>query len=150
MKVIGKGIILRSTIESDLHQIYTLWSEEISVNTELPEMTAEQLAELFASDNTIMLTAARKKNVLGFVISSVKECRAVIRWMLVIKKFRSTGIGRDMLDGLVELTLNKHGYCDITIIIEQHNTETERLLNTHDFKPGRRLVEFHKKINAAE
>jgi len=121
MSLSEKGIIIRRTLESDLRSIYLAVSE-ISVLT-ADALTADSLADLFASDSSVMYSAVRKKQLLGFILGTVKENDAVIEKFFVKEKFRNCGIGSLLLEKF-SLRSKKAGSCNFLIALHIENIQT--------------------------
>ncbi len=148
MKQLGRGIIIRETAGEDLRQIYTLWNEEAAENARLAGITADELAESFASDSSIMLTASRKKRALGFIIGSIKDHSAVILWMLVIKKFRGTGIGSALYNRFNEKAACAG--CNTLSLVLPEDSNALNFFSSRELEVKGKFVELHKAINGKE
>lgn len=105
MKFSEKGIIIRETVEDDLRQIYELGMTETELTGAAARFDAENLADIFSSENSICFSAVRKNKILGFISGSVSQNISTMRWIAVKDKFRRWGIG----SGLMEFYINESG-----------------------------------------
>jgi len=145
MKLAEKGIVIRKTVEEDLHQIYSEGKDEPSFSSLPFEFTPENLAEIFASQNSICFTAVRKKKVLGFIIGSVKDDESRIHWLMVKEKFRKAGIGEELIKSYIEISKNS-GAENFLIAVFKNISETVKLFNNNGFSIKESFVEPDKKI----
>jgi len=144
MKLSEKGIIIRKSIEDDLPQIYSLWISESPMNNLSYRFTPENIADIFASDNSVYFSAVRKKKVLGFVIGSVQNSDARIHWMLVKHNFRNSGIGSELLNRFIEISEKKCAAKFLTAVLE-NNKESEIFFANRDFTVKETMVELCRK-----
>jgi len=138
MNLAEKGIIIRKTLESDLRSIYLAVSEITGLNSEA--LSADRLAELFASENSVMYSAVRKKQLLGFITGNLKGDEAIIETVYVKDKFRSIGIGSTLLEKFLTGS-KKAGSLNYLITIHEEN---QKALN---FFLSRGFVQADSKIN---
>lgn len=99
MNLAEKGIIIRKTLECDLRGIYLAVSEIPGLNSDA--LSADRLAELFASEKPVMYSAVRKKQLLGFITGYLKGEEAIVETVYVKEKFRSIGIGSLLLENFI-------------------------------------------------
>ena len=100
MNLAEKGIIIRKTIESDLREIYLAAADAPEFSS--GRLTADHLADLFTSVDSIMYSAVRKKRVLGFLTGRLRGNEAVVEAVFVKDKFRSSGIGTSLLNSFTK------------------------------------------------
>jgi len=140
MKLFEKGIIIRKTIEEDLPQIYAAGRNmEELVNSPFT-FSAENLADIFASDSSICYTAARKKKVLGFIACSIKDDQSIIRWIMVNKNLRHAGIGTALLTQCIEKT-KKTGIENFLIEVSENN-DSVKLFTGYGFNLKETVLKF--------
>ena len=145
MNLSEKGIIVRKTIEADLAQIYSTGIAEPFFK-DLPFVfSAENIADIFAMENSICFTAVRKKKVLGFIAGSVKDRRSQIHWMMVKDTFRKAGIGEELLKQYLESS-KKYGAVDFLIAVLKNSPEPVKFFESRDFTIKENFVELHRKI----
>ncbi len=143
MSLSEKGIIIRETVESDLRQIYLLGNDEHSFISLSFRMSPENLADIFASDNTIQLTAARKKKVLGFIIGSISDKDSLIHWMGVKPEFLKTEIRVELLKSFI-LKSKKSSAVNFIFAVSDTSPETLKFFIDNGFTVKRTLIELHK------
>lgn len=145
MTLSERGIIIRKISESDLRQIYLTGIEE-PVFADLPfTFSAENLAELFASDNSICCSAVQRKKILGFIIGSVQNGSSRIHWIMVKEKLRKNGIGSGLLDRYIHLS-KKQNAGDILIAVSKNVPETIKIFTNREFTTEEGLTELRRKI----
>jgi len=145
MKLSEKGIIIRKTVEEDLPQIYAEGRNESQFKKLAFLFTAENLAEIFASPDSICFTAVRKKKVLGFILGSVDENESLVRWMMVRKKFRKAGIGKEMLKLYMDAA-EKTGVNNFIIDVFKSNTESVEFFTKNGFNLNENFIELQFKV----
>ncbi len=145
MNLSEKGIIIRETIEADLPQIYSY----VICNPLMMELPfppgAENLAEIFASKNSICYTAVRKKKVLGFIIGSEKDNQSRIHWMMVRDKLRKSGIGSELLKQFIDNSGTQNGD-KYLVAISGNSPESVKFFTGKGFNVKENFVELHRKI----
>jgi len=127
-----KGTQIRKTTISDLRQIYSEGMNESSLQDVNPAFTADNLAELFASENVTALTALRNKKVLGFIIGFLKNNECRIEWIMVKYIFRKKGIGTKMLYLFMENAKNS-GAENFFIAVFSNNSESVNFFSKRGF-----------------
>jgi ribosomal protein S18 acetylase RimI-like enzyme len=140
MKLSDKGIIIRKTIEEDLPQIYSAGRNQEELANSPFTFSAENLADIFASDSSICYTAARKKKVLGFIACSIKDDESIIRWIMVNKNFRHAGIGKALLTKCIEAS-NKTGIENFLIDVLENN-DSVKFLSGSGFNLKETVLKF--------
>ncbi|HPJ33485.1 MAG TPA: GNAT family N-acetyltransferase [Spirochaetota bacterium] len=144
MKLSEKGIIIRKAVESDLRQIYLSVKEmPLFINA---GFTAEKLAELFMSENSIILTAARKKKILGFIAGNKDEKKSFIQYLFVNEKFRGSGIGSALIEKYL-IRGKKSGAEDFFIALPENNMESLNFCIKKGFSREENRVILRKKEN---
>ncbi|HOP64309.1 MAG TPA: GNAT family N-acetyltransferase [Spirochaetota bacterium] len=144
MKLSEKGIIIRKAVESDLRQIYLSVKEmPLFINA---GFTAEKLAELFMSENSIILTAARKKKILGFIAGNRDEKKSFIQYLFVNEKFRGSGIGSALIEKYL-IRGKKSGAEDFFIALPENNMESLNFCIKKGFSREENRVILRKKEN---
>jgi len=145
MNLSEKGIIIRQTIESDLPQIYSCCTGDPLIERLPFPPGAENLAEIFASQNSICYTAVRKKKVLGFIIGSETDNQSRIHWMMVKDKLRKSGIGSELLKQFIDNsgTQNREKYL---VAISGNSPESVKFFTGKGFSVKENFVELHRKI----
>lgn len=130
MNLAEKGIIIRKTAESDLREIYLSSAE----NPELRScgFTAEHLADLFASEESIMFSAVRKKRVLGFITGSLREGEAEVETVFVREKFRGSGIGSSLIENFIRRA-KKCGADNFFIAVHEKNANSIKFFRGNGF-----------------
>ncbi len=123
MKLNIPGLIIRRTELSQLHAMYLMGRDDAAFAALPDSWSAEKLAALFAG-NVVAFTAARKKEVAGFIIGTVEGKSACLQWLLVKEKFRRRGIGSALFDMFTE-NLKKSGVEDFFVALFPYTTETE-------------------------
>ena len=142
MNLSEKGIIIRKTAESDLSQIYSQGLNDPAFAELHFTLTPENLADIFASENCICLSAVRKKNVLGFIIGSVNQAESKVHWMTVKENFRKAGIGTELLKLYTNLS-KKYGADHFLIAAFKNNPQTVNFFIKNGFTEETLLM-FHK------
>lgn len=125
------GMIIRRTGIPDLHNIYMLGMTEKNFSAPACCWDASSLAEIFAEENCVAYTAARKKEIAGFIIGKVSGCNAELKWIFVKEKFRRRGVGTDLLDRFKE-NLKKSGVTDFFVALFPDKNETENFFIKHN------------------
>ncbi|HPS58269.1 MAG TPA: GNAT family N-acetyltransferase [Spirochaetota bacterium] len=123
MKTTIPGLVIRETCITDLNSIYKLGLEE-PLFSSMTNWNAAALADAFCSTDLLAYTAARKKEVLGFIIGRISGDSAEILWILVKQKLRKRGIGSSLLDTFVNLS-KKGGLMNFLVALLPDKTETE-------------------------
>jgi len=124
MKKEVPGLTIRPLALKDLNPVYRLGLDEnIAASSALP-WDARSLAEVFSLDGTLAFTAARKKEIAGFAVASVRENTSELLWILVKTKFRNRGIGRALLDSIIG-ALVQNGISSFSISIFPERDELE-------------------------
>lgn len=131
MKTAVPGLIIRPLELKDLHAIYLLGKQEETFSKMNNRWTPAELAELLSGNNATAFTAARKKEIAGFIIGTISATAAEIQWMLVREKFRGKGIGTALLDAFKEKS-KKGGVTDFFVALFPDKTETERFFNKNN------------------
>jgi len=132
MNLSEKGIIIRKTVEPDLPQIYSHGSSEPLFQNLPFAFNPENLTEIFSLENSICLTAARKKKVLGFIIGSLKNEESAVHWIMVKDKLRKTGIGKELLKQYIEAS-KKDGAQNFLIDVFKNNPESVKFFTGNGF-----------------
>jgi len=137
-----KGIIIRRTQESDLRGIFLAISEapEFSQNT----LTAENLADIFSSGNSVMYSAVRKKHLIGFITGTIKGDKAVIEAAYVKDKFRGLGIGTSLLENFIKRS-KKSGSESFLIAITGENKKAITFFSSRGFTQTDGIINLEKK-----
>lgn len=118
MSLAEKGIFIRKTLECDLRSIYLAVSEISGLDSDV--LSADHLAELFASENSVMYSAVRKKQLLGFITGNIKRDEAAVETIYVKDKFRSIGIGSTLLEKFLTSS-KKTGSLNYLISVHEEN-----------------------------
>jgi ribosomal protein S18 acetylase RimI-like enzyme len=142
MSLAEKGIIVRRTLETDLRSIYLAASETKKFCP--GNLTAERLADLFASENSVLYSAVRKKNLLGFILGTARENDAVIEKFFVKEKFRHSGIGSLLLEKFL-LSSKKTGSYNFFIALPAENREALNFLTKRGFVQSDNTINLRKK-----
>ncbi len=142
MSLAEKGIIIRRTIETDLRSIYLAATETKEFCSD--NLTADRLADLFASDNSILYSAVRKKNLLGFILGNVKGEGAFVEKIFVKEKFRTCGIGSLLLEKFL-LGSKKAGSDIFFIALPAENLQALNFLIERGFVQSDNTINLHKK-----
>lgn len=143
MNLTERGIIIRKTAEGDLPQIYSSGIEEPAFSDMPFAFNAENLADIFASDNSVCYSAVRKKKVLGFIIGSIEDGASRVYWMMVKEKFRKAGIGKEMLKLYIEFS-KKHGAADFLIAVFQNNHDSVKFFTENGFSVKEDFIRLQK------
>lgn len=141
-----RGIVFRKTTESDLPQIYSDGINELNFKKIYQPFNAENLAGLFASENSVCLTAVRKKKVLGFMLGSIESKKSSIYWFMVKERYRKTGIGKELLKLFMEVS-KKRGAEKFFIAVPQSNDESFNFFTGNEFFEAETYKVLHKNIN---
>lgn len=145
MTLSERGIIIRKTSESDLRQIYLTGIAE-PVFAELPlAFSAENLAEIYSSDNSVCCTAVQRKKVLGFIIGSVQGDSSEIHWFMVKEKLRKNGIGSELLNQFLYHS-KKHGASHFSTAVLKNSSDAVRFFRGREFTEEEGFVELRRKI----
>lgn len=142
MSLSEKGIIIRRTLESDLRSIYLAASEIAESTTD--DLTADRLADLFTSDNSVMYSAVRKKHLLGFILGEVREDDVVIEKFFVKEKFRNCGIGAILLEKFL-LQSKKTGSGNFRIALHAENIQSLNFFIKRGFVQSDKTINLLKK-----
>jgi ribosomal protein S18 acetylase RimI-like enzyme len=145
MKLSEKGIIIRKTVEDDLPQIYAEGMNESQFSKLTFLFTAENIADIFASADSICFTAVRKKKVLGFILGSVKEKDSFLCWIMVKDKFRRAGIGKELLKMYVKVA-EKSGVKEFIIDVYKNNAESVKFFTDNGFEMIENFIELQFKV----
>lgn len=145
MKLSDKGIIIRDTTEEDLPLIYSIGLTEPAFQGLPFSFNAGNLADVFASEDSICLTAARKRKVLGFIAGIIKGDQSAVTWMMVNEKFRGSGIGEFLLLKYIGSSEYK-GAGNILIEISESNTEAVHFFNRFGFSGDSTVVKLKKEF----
>ena len=124
MKTSIPGLVIRDTKISDLNIIYRLGAGEAVFNSMISRWAPDSLADIFCLDGLISCTAARKKEIIGFIIGTASDNNADIHWILVKEKFRNRGIGASLLYKFKEKA-KKTGAVNFFVALFPDKTETE-------------------------
>ena len=144
MNLSERGITVRRTIEADLRQIYELGSGEPCFKDLTFAFNAENLAEIFASENSICCTAVRKKKVLGFIAGYAADGVSRIRWITVKETFRKAGIGNELLALYREIS-GIRGARNFLIDVFKNSPGTVKFFTGRGFTVKEDYVELYKK-----
>lgn len=137
-----KGIIIRRTQESDLRGIFLAVSAAPEFN--LNPLTAENLAEIFTSGNSVMYSAVRKKHLLGFITGRITGDKAVIEAAYVKDKFRGIGIGTSLLESFIKSS-KKSGGKSFLIAITGDNQKAITFFSSRGFIHTGGIINLEKK-----
>lgn len=144
MKLSEKGIIIRKTIEADLPQIYTEGAIEPFFKNLPYRFNAENLAEIFASYNSICFSAVRKKKVLGFIAGSAEGEVSSVSWIMVKDKFRRAGIGKELLKRFIDES-KKSGTEKFLIALLKNSVESVKFFTDNGFIVNESFIELQLK-----
>lgn len=123
MKTSIPGLVIRETRLNDLNSIYSLGLEE-PVFTLLQNWNAPAIADVFCSEDLLAYTAARKKEIFGFIIGTTSGYSAEIKWILVNDRFRKRGIGSALINAFIQSS-KPRGAEKFLVALLPENTETE-------------------------
>lgn len=141
MKLSEKGIIIRKTIEADLPQIYAEGVVEPSFMNLPFRFSAKNLADNFASNNSISFSAVRKKKILGFIIGSSEEDVSTVHWIMVKDKFRRAGIGKELLLRYIDES-KKSAAEKFSIALFRNSTESVKFFTDNGFIVNESFIEL--------
>lgn len=142
MNLADKGIIVRRTVEADLSEIYLSAAEATEPGK--CGLTADHLADLFASEESVMFSAVRKKRVLGFIAGSMTEGVAVVEVILVKERFRCSGIGSLLLDNFIHRA-KKRGAENFFIAVHEKNDKSISFFNRRGFTAEGNTVSLRRR-----
>jgi len=100
--------------------------EIINIAKELPEwFTPEAIKQITLDLTKYSVLVEREKTALGFIIYDILDKKCLIKWMAVKKGLQRKGIGRKLIEQLVEICKKR----SIEFI------ETDTLAETEDYEP---------------
>jgi N-acetylglutamate synthase-like GNAT family acetyltransferase len=141
MKLSDKGIIIQDTTEEDLPQIYAAGIKEPAFQNIPFAFNAENLADIFASDKSIIYSAVRKKKVLGFIAGSINGSESIIRWIMVKENLRKSGIGKELFKLYMDRS-EKFEASEYSITITEDKTGALTFLKNNGFKISETLIKL--------
>lgn len=148
MKTSIPGLVIRETRLNDLNPIYRLGINEPGFAS-MDGWNPANLADTFCRNDLIAYTAARKKEVLGFIIGRITGNKAEIMWIMVIEKLRKRRIGSALLDSFINKTENR-GAKEFSVSLFPDNTETEAFFYKRDVVQTVRFIRLSGKIKTGE
>jgi len=144
MKLTEKGIIVRKGVETDLRQIYLSVNDKpLFSNT---GFSAGKLADIFMSETSIILVAARKKKILGFIAGKTDEKNSFIHYIFVNEKFRGSGIGSALMEKYINWG-KKSGAADFFIALHEDEMDSLDFCIKRGFTSELNCVTLRRKEN---
>lgn len=144
MKTSIPGLVIRETRINDLNSIYKLGLEE-PLFSSMMNWNAAVLSEVFCSTGLLACTAARKKEVLGFIIGRISGDTAEILWILVKEKLRNRGLGALLLDTFTKRSKN-NGVMNILVALFPEKAETEAFFNKQSLLQSKNFIRLSGKL----
>lgn len=139
------GIIITSLDIEDLHQVYSLGSNEPLFKDSINPWTPDNISSILASDSFTAFTARRKKKILGFIIGSTEKNETEILWFMVVPHLRKKGIGGALLDSFMK-SRKSEGINKIFIRLLKNNLDTINFLCKKGLIENENITEMVYKI----
>lgn len=138
------GLVIRETRISDLNSIYRLGLEE-PVSSPLQNWNAPAIAEIFCRDDLLAYTAARKKEIFGFIIGTASGDSAEIEWIMVKGKQRKRGIGSSLINEFIQSSKNR-GVTNFLVALFPDDTEAEAFFNKNNLIQRESFIRLSGKL----
>jgi ribosomal-protein-alanine N-acetyltransferase len=141
----------RAQKEKEKVRVHIRWM----IRRDMPEVLAAELASFeyawteddflrcLRQRNCIGMVAEADDRVVGFMIYELHRTRLHVLNFAVHPKARRTGIGRQMVNKLVN-KLSTHRRQKITLAVRERNLEAQQFFRGHEFKATRVLRQYYE------
>ncbi len=139
------GFKIRQMKISDYEQVYKIWKSSSGVNLGLSDTKPYIKAYLKKNKGLSYVALNEKDKIIGTVLAGLDRRRAYIYHVTVDKKYRSKGIGHELMKKC-EASLKKLGLERCTIFVDTKNPRAKKFWEKEGWYYRRDLVMMQKNI----
>ncbi|MFZ1082301.1 MAG: GNAT family N-acetyltransferase [Candidatus Kryptoniota bacterium] len=143
-----RQFVIRPAKKSDLSEIVKMSNgvKEIE-NYPGQKMKADDFIHFVGGDGALMLVAAAKNKVVGYVTVYQSENYFYLPYAVTKKEWRGKGIGSALLEH-VESLAKEAGVEYILMSVYVYNSSVHKFLKARGYAPSKKLVQYSKIIKS--